>query len=236
MKWFRWTGQLRNVRVPRSITKACRRTKGFHIHQFADASNLTCSTATIVIVEDKTGTVKGLLASKSRISKRSLSIARLEVVSGHMAANMVKNVCIALRHLPILSVTIWMDSMLALYWITNPERPWKVFVANRVRKIAETTKDIGVVWKYCPTEKNLADMGSRGVSMEKMHRGKWFTGPDWLDKTDDWLKQPELQRAPQINTEERIQREIISYAMKIRSWRGSRIGVLSELLLGSYGL
>ena len=109
-----------------------------------------------------------------------------------------------------------MDSMVALYWITNPERPWTVFVANRVRKIAETTKDIGVVWKYCPTEKNLADMGSRGVSMEKMHRGKWFTGPDWLDKTDDWLEKPELKRTPQINTEERIQREIISYAMKIQ--------------------
>ena len=77
-----------------------------------------------------------------------------------MAANMVKNVCPALRRLPILSVTIWMDSMIALYWITNPERPWKVFVANRVQKIAEATKDIKVDWRYCPTGQNHADMGS----------------------------------------------------------------------------
>lgn len=209
-KWFRWTGQLRNVRIPRSITKACRRTKGIHIHQFADASKLACSTATIVIVESKTGTVKGLLTSKSRISKRNLSIARLELISGHMAANMAKNVCHALRHLPIISVTIWMDSLVALYWITNPERPWKVFVANRVRKIAETTKDIGVVWKYCPTEKNMADLGSRGASIERMNYAKWFTGPDWLDRKEEWPQQPELKKTPQINEEEKVQREIVS--------------------------
>ena len=74
-KWFRWTGQLQNVKVTRSILKECRQTKGIHIHQFADASNLACSTATIVPVESETGFVKGLLSSKSRISKRSLSIA-----------------------------------------------------------------------------------------------------------------------------------------------------------------
>ncbi len=53
-KWFRWTGQLQNVKVPRSILKECRRTKGIYIHQFADASNLACSTATIALVEGKT--------------------------------------------------------------------------------------------------------------------------------------------------------------------------------------
>ena len=82
---------MRNVKVPRSILKECRRTKDIHIHQFADASNLACSTATIVLVESETGFVKDLLSFKSRISKRSLSIARLELVSGHMAANMVRN-------------------------------------------------------------------------------------------------------------------------------------------------
>ena len=99
-----------------------------------------------------------------------------------MAANMAKNLCTALQRWPIKSVTIWMDSMVALYWITNPGRGWKVFVvvANRVKKIAETTGPIDVTWKYCPSDLNQADLGSRGATITYMERGNWFTGPDWL--------------------------------------------------------
>ena len=53
-----------------------------------------------------------------------------------MAANMAINVYSALKGLPITSVNIWMDSMVALFWITNPGKSWKVFVANRARKSA----------------------------------------------------------------------------------------------------
>lgn len=45
---------------------------------------------TIVVVEHSTGVVKGLLTSKSRISKRNTSISRLGLVCGQMTANMVK--------------------------------------------------------------------------------------------------------------------------------------------------
>ena len=58
---------------------------------FADASNIACSAVTIDVVKGETGVVKGLLTSKSRVSKRNTSIARLELVSGQMAANMVRN-------------------------------------------------------------------------------------------------------------------------------------------------
>ena len=66
--------------------------------------------------------------------------------------------------------------MVALHWITNPGRGWKVFAANRVKKTAETTGPIDITWKYCPSDLNLADLGSRGATIVKMERGKWFTG------------------------------------------------------------
>ena len=37
----------------------------------------------------------------------------------HMTANMVRNVCQAFRHLPIVSVTLWIDSMIALYGVVR---------------------------------------------------------------------------------------------------------------------
>lgn len=37
-----------------------------------------------------------------------------------MGANLIMNLCQALTNLPIFSIIVWMDSMVALYWITNP--------------------------------------------------------------------------------------------------------------------
>ena len=67
-----------------------------------------------------------------------------------------------------------MDSTVALYWLMNPGNNWKVFVANRsifLGNIALTDKDI-------------ADLGSRGASVDKMEKGDWFTGPEWLEQEE----------------------------------------------------
>lgn len=70
-------------------------------------------------------------------------------MSGQMAANMVRNLHDALERLLIGSITVWMDGMDALYWITNPGKPWKVFVGNQEKKMAKIPSEIGVSWKYC---------------------------------------------------------------------------------------
>ena len=88
-----------------------------------------------------------------------------------MAVNMAKNLSTALQQWPIQTINIWMDSMVALYWITNPGRGWKVFVSNRVKKIAETAGPVNITWKYCPSELNLADVGSREPTIVRMEKG-----------------------------------------------------------------
>ena len=55
---------------------------------------------------------------------------RLELVAGHMAANMANNVQQALTRWPVASINIWMNGTEALYWLMNPGSNWKVFVAN----------------------------------------------------------------------------------------------------------
>lgn len=37
--------------------------------------------------------------------------------------------------------------------------------------MAEIVGETGIMWKYCPTEKNLADLGSRGAGKHKMETG-----------------------------------------------------------------
>ena len=59
-QWLKWTNQLRNVKVPRSINKSIRRMKTVHQHIFADANTLAYCAAAVAVVEGSTGVVKGL--------------------------------------------------------------------------------------------------------------------------------------------------------------------------------
>ena len=79
-----------------------------------------------------------------------------------------------------------MDSLVALYSISSPGKAWKVFVANRVKKIAEITEEVGIQWKCVPFEKNVADVGSRGVSLNQMKNKDCYDGPDWLLNEHNW--------------------------------------------------
>lgn len=108
------------MQIPRGVATSTGEGTAVHLRLFADASSLDCCATAVAVFEHEAGVSKGPLTSKSRFSKRNTFIARLELVSGHMAANMVKNLCNALQLWLIKSTTIWMDSMVALFWITNP--------------------------------------------------------------------------------------------------------------------
>ena len=75
-----------------------------------------------------------LIAAKSRPAKRSLTVAMLELISAHMATNLVTNVTNALNVLPEHNVYRWLDSTVALHWILGNGQ-YRQFVTNRVKKI-----------------------------------------------------------------------------------------------------
>ena len=64
-----------------------------------------------------------MIAAKSRLAKKNLTIRKLELVAAHMAANGIK------------SVHGRSDSTVALHWIKGGGS-YKYFVTNRVRKIS----------------------------------------------------------------------------------------------------
>ena len=80
--------------------RQCNEVKSTDLHLFADASSLVYSAAMIALVEQDTGTVQGLLTSRSRISKRNTTMPRLEQLEGHMAAKKVNDVQQALTRWP----------------------------------------------------------------------------------------------------------------------------------------
>ena len=132
--WIKRSSQLKPVRIPRSVTRGVGRIQAVHLHVFADASNIACSAVTIAVVAGETGVVKGLLTSKSRVSKWNTSIARLELVSGQMAANMVRNLHKALKRWSVVSTTVWTDSMVALYFYWGESNNLRTVDVDRARR------------------------------------------------------------------------------------------------------
>ena len=57
-EWTKWTKQLRNVTVPRSIMRNMTKAGAVHLHVFADASNLACCATAIAVVEHSSDVVK----------------------------------------------------------------------------------------------------------------------------------------------------------------------------------
>lgn len=156
-RWQKWEMNLpKKVEVPRALVLAREPTEAIALHTFADASDQGVAVAVYAVVQQQSGVKQGLVAAKARLAKQGLTIPRLELVSGHMAVNLLTNVHDVLSGFPIVSQHAWLDSSVALHWIKGAGE-YKQFVGNHVRKIKEKE---AVVWRHVPTQENPADLGS----------------------------------------------------------------------------
>lgn len=164
--------------------------------------------AVYAVVKQPTAANQGLVTAKARLAKQGLTIPRRELVSGHMAVNLVSNVQDALQGFLVTSQHCWLDSSVALHWIRG-NGDFKQFVANRVRKIREHGD---ITWRHVPTKDNPADLASRGgpVTEEKQ---LWWKGPAWLSDPGKWP--PDLFTVPtaESNAEAKVIKEVLATAL-----------------------
>ena len=89
--WDKWNRTLPvSVTIPRSIAPH-QRIQELTLHAFGDASSKGVSSVVYPVVKQENGVAQNILSAKSRVAKRGLTIPRLELVSGHMAANLITN-------------------------------------------------------------------------------------------------------------------------------------------------
>ena len=175
-QWMKWKGSLpKLVEVPRAVPKFQAPVQHIDLHSSGDASKSGTSSATYVMIFQEAGTSQGLLGSNSRLSKKGLTMPKLELVASHMTANTLQNTCEALAGFPINRVVGWSDSSVALHWIKGNGK-YKQFVKNRVDKICSKEN---IAWRYISTTENPADIGSRGCAVNKLGE-LWWKGPKWL--------------------------------------------------------
>ena len=229
-QWEKWENSLpQQITCPRSLTGAQESNENIELHAFGDASGKGVAAAVYAVVKQTTSVNQGLITAKARLAKQGLTIPRRELVSGHMAVNLLSNVQDALQGFPVNSLHCWLDSSVALHWIRG-DGDFKQFVANRVRKIREHGD---ITWRHVPTKDNPADLASRGglVPEEKQI---WWKGPAWLSDPGTWP--PDLVTVPTVesNAEVKAIKELFALAVekedelddllsKLTYWRTLRV-------------
>ena len=204
--WNTWEDKLPSrTTAPRSVVNYQEPIHSVELHAFGDASGRGVAAAVYAVVVQDQGVTKGLLTAKARLAKKSLTIPRQELVSVLMVANLVCNVTEALEGFKVISVTGWLDSSVALYWLSG-QGQYRQFEENRVRKIQEKQ----ITWRHVPSAENPADLGSRGgpVTRDLL----WWEGPSWLAKPDEWLPNIVLKSSPESDKELREMTEILCLA------------------------
>lgn len=88
--------------------------------------------------------------------------------------------------------TFWTDSMIVLQYLSNHERKFHTFVANRIASILDVS--LARKWRHVNTRLNPADDATRGLSAEEFLKGAcWLSGPRFLKcNKEQWPVNPRL--------------------------------------------
>ena len=135
VKWTRDTSNFKNE-IPRSVARNKESITTVDLHAFGDTSIVASCAVVYALVHQPSVTNQELVVRKPRISKKSLTIPRLELDSAYMASNSIENLKVALKRCNIRSITGWTCSTVVLHWL-NKQGLYKQFVANRIIKILE---------------------------------------------------------------------------------------------------
>ena len=207
IRWQRWEQSLpAEVTTRRPLAPYQQPVISAELHVFGDASTYGVGAVVYSVVRQEDGITQTLVAAKARLAKRELTVPRLELVSAHMATNLVINVRNALKELPEPMIYGWLDSTVALHWIVGNGQ-YRQFVSNRVQKIRQYPQ---IQWRHVPTTDNPADLASRGGQVTNAEL--WWNGPAWLRNPEMWPENPVTVKSETSEEEAKVIREVLSLA------------------------
>lgn len=119
-----------------------------------------------------------------------------------------------------------MDSKVVSGYINNEATCIHTLMSNRIQKIHLRTSP--QQWRYVPTDRNPADIASRGSSANELATSRWFTGPQVLWEkeippprdvvTEIPIGDPEVKRIQTFNTLKMEQVSLSDKPLKFSSW------------------
>ena len=117
-QWQKWERSLpQHVTCPRALTSVQEPIEDFKLHAFGDVSGKGMAASVYAVIKQSRTINQGLVTAKARLAKQGLTIPCRELVSVHMAVNLLTNVQDALQGFPVTLLHCWLDSSIALHWI-----------------------------------------------------------------------------------------------------------------------
>jgi hypothetical protein len=219
-RWQEWQDDLQHLQqlsIPRYFNFPPGQLS-LELHLFSDASEAGFASVAYLRAASEHNVISCVfLAAKTHVApmKQVLTIPKLELQGAVMSVRLADTLQSELD--VSVQVWFWTDSVTVLRYVCSETRRWKIFVANRVTEIRESSQPNQ--WKYVPSEKNPADLASRGSSAECLiSTDCWFHGPEFLWKNKaDWPSFPVLGSVPhddenlkRVNTVSTLPTDVLS--------------------------
>ena len=212
-KWLQWsenTKQVAHVSIPRAIKHRDRLPQKQRLVIFVDASAEALAAVAYVqnLYQDGQRDAR-LLAARGKVAslRKQESIPRLECAAAAMGAELGAKLATILHWNPE-DTLYFSDSTTTLWWIRST-KPLKVFVANRVCMILDSSTI--QQWKHVATKENPADIPTRTCSVQVWARSSlWWWGPKFLTLPDnEWPAQPPVVETAEGKEETRTLDSIV---------------------------
>lgn len=165
--------------------------KTSELHVFVDVCKKSYGACIFMRTETSHG-IKVQLVRARVTPVKILTIPKLELMACCIGARLAHSVRLALDMVQV-KITLWSDSMVALWWIKEPDK-WSIFVANREKEIPQLT--LLECWRYVPGDLNQVDLISHGCFPKRLAKLQWWKGPSWLLKPSNFWTTSEIIYEP----------------------------------------
>lgn len=203
MKWVSGLLELTKVQIPRSTAMEGDIISS-EIHCFADASTTGYGVCAYLRQKNERDEVTcNFLLGKSRVAPlKMITIPRMElqaaVTATQLAGVLERELKDTLKTPP--DIYYWTDSEIVLSYISNDAKKFKIFVANRVQQIRDSSEP--GQWHHVASEENPADYASRGAEVKEIIPN-WITAPEFLQTPNLNIPKPNHRNVNQDDPEVR---------------------------------
>ena len=205
--WLAQLGDLSNFRIPRNlIPYPFVHGSSHQLHHFADASEKGYGVVSYLRSVNPDGKVHcAFVMARARVAPlKDTTITRLELTGASVAVRVDQKLRSEIQ-IQLEPSQFWTDSTAVLKYIYNTSARYQTFVANRVSLIREMS-DVHD-WHYVDSKSNIADIASRGASVDELLSSNWTRGPSfpWKESTE-WPETPEDVRAGRLDVNAEVKR------------------------------
>ena len=159
------------------------------VHHFSDASPGAYGVVTFLpFMRENDNAICHFIFSKARLAPLETISIRTHSCSAVLAVQidqMLQELTLPNHH-----AIFWTNSTAVLQMISNTNKRFSVFVANRLTRIEEHTSTDQ--WRYVPSKKNPTDMATCIIDAESFisNSNVWLQGPEFLLEVEDLWPQP----------------------------------------------